>query len=274
LSFQVELEKYGYIKNCHVRRMRRKAPGRLFNVVELEDPKKGDDCSDEKIRDSLIEYQKRYGLPQTGKFDMATQRLMNAKRCGNKDEGELPKKNKMRNAESSGTTNSLQNAQRSRIVRSAHSLLPKEVPSKSTGRTGSLLSKLFPQDSQTPLTRRRRALEKFKEVLKTGKESPNVFRRPEDLAKIRRKRSTIMNTQQQGDVFTKPVATWRLVSSGYSTKMSIIDQISKLQLAFRMWSEVIPLQFVYDATGHVGNVDIEIAFGKGKLYYFASFFWS
>ena len=63
--------------------------------------------------------------------------------------------------------------------------------------------------------------------------------------------------------------TWRLLESGLSSKISINDQRHTMALAFRVWSEVIPLVFSERLTGHVDNVDIEIGFGKCTYGFFS-----
>ncbi|XP_053574750.1 matrix metalloproteinase-21 [Bombina bombina] len=62
--------------------------------------------------------------------------------------------------------------------------------------------------------------------------------------------------------FSKKILKWRLMGEGYSMQLSIQQQRKVLALAFRMWSEVIPLQFEEDLTGD--NIDIRIGFGTGQ----------
>ena len=67
-------------------------------------------------------------------------------------------------------------------------------------------------------------------------------------------------------VFSKDVIRWRLLTTGYSTRIPVDDQKATLNLAFRMWSEVIPLRFVEDTTSDINEVDIEVAFGRGECW--------
>ncbi|XP_070708447.1 matrix metallopeptidase-21 [Pempheris klunzingeri] len=64
--------------------------------------------------------------------------------------------------------------------------------------------------------------------------------------------------------FSKRVLKWRLIGEGYSSQLSIEDQRYIFRLAFRMWSEVSPLEFVEDTHSHLENVDIKLGFGTGR----------
>ena len=55
---------------------------------------------------------------------------------------------------------------------------------------------------------------------------------------------------------------WRLLADGISGKIPLIDQRAILELAFRMWSEVIPLKFHESNSIDVVDVDVIIAFAK------------
>lgn len=55
---------------------------------------------------------------------------------------------------------------------------------------------------------------------------------------------------------------WRLLADGVSGKIPLIDQRAILELAFRMWSEVIPLKFHESNSINVVDVDVVIAFAK------------
>jgi len=55
---------------------------------------------------------------------------------------------------------------------------------------------------------------------------------------------------------------WRLLDDGFSSKIPLAEQKSRLELSFRMWSEVTPIKFVEDRQTSILNIDILIAFGK------------
>uniref|UniRef100_A0A8C9TV06 Matrix metallopeptidase 21 n=1 Tax=Scleropages formosus TaxID=113540 RepID=A0A8C9TV06_SCLFO len=82
------------------------------------------------------------------------------------------------------------------------------------------------------------------------------------LSKSRPRRST-------GDelglmAFSKKVLTWRLIGEGYSSQLSIDDQKYIFKLAFRMWSEVSPLEFAEDTHSPLEEIDIKLGFGTGR----------
>uniref|UniRef100_A0A7N6BVU7 Peptidase metallopeptidase domain-containing protein n=1 Tax=Anabas testudineus TaxID=64144 RepID=A0A7N6BVU7_ANATE len=64
--------------------------------------------------------------------------------------------------------------------------------------------------------------------------------------------------------FSKKVLRWRLIGEGYSSQLSIEEQRYILKLAFRMWSEVSPLEFVEDTRSPLEDVDIRLGFGTGR----------
>ena len=58
---------------------------------------------------------------------------------------------------------------------------------------------------------------------------------------------------------------WRLLDDGISSKIPLAEQKSRLELSFRMWSEVTPIKFVEDRQTNILDIDILIAFGKRKF---------
>lgn len=64
--------------------------------------------------------------------------------------------------------------------------------------------------------------------------------------------------------FSKKILTWRLVGDAYSSQLSGDEQRYIFRLAFRMWSEVTPLDFREDLTAPGTMVDIKLGFGRGK----------
>ena len=57
---------------------------------------------------------------------------------------------------------------------------------------------------------------------------------------------------------------WRLLDAGISGKIPLPDQRAILELAFRMWSEVIPLRFSERNMLDIRSMDVIIAFAKRK----------
>ncbi|XP_035259612.1 matrix metallopeptidase-21 [Anguilla anguilla] len=64
--------------------------------------------------------------------------------------------------------------------------------------------------------------------------------------------------------FSKKVLKWRLIGEGYSSQLSIDDQRYIFRLAFRMWSEVSPLEFEEDSHSPLEEIDIRLGFGTGR----------
>ncbi|XP_054546494.1 matrix metalloproteinase-21 [Talpa occidentalis] len=64
--------------------------------------------------------------------------------------------------------------------------------------------------------------------------------------------------------FSKKTLTWRLVGEAYSSQLSVDEQRFIFRLAFRMWSEVTPLNFREDLSAPGTAVDIKLGFGRGR----------
>lgn len=64
--------------------------------------------------------------------------------------------------------------------------------------------------------------------------------------------------------FSKRLLRWRLIGEGYSSQLSVEEQRYIFRLAFRMWSEVSPLEFVEDMRSPLEDVDIRLGFGTGR----------
>uniref|UniRef100_A0A3B3YA03 Peptidase metallopeptidase domain-containing protein n=1 Tax=Poecilia mexicana TaxID=48701 RepID=A0A3B3YA03_9TELE len=64
--------------------------------------------------------------------------------------------------------------------------------------------------------------------------------------------------------FSKDVLRWRLIGEGYSSQLTVDEQRYIFRLAFRMWSEVSPLEFVEDTWSPLEDVDIKLGFGTGR----------
>ncbi|XP_044604865.1 matrix metalloproteinase-21 [Equus asinus] len=64
--------------------------------------------------------------------------------------------------------------------------------------------------------------------------------------------------------FSKKTLTWRLLGEGVSSQLALDEQRYIFRLAFRMWSEVMPLDFQEDLTAPGATVDIKLGFGRGR----------
>nr|XP_057918217.1 matrix metallopeptidase-21 [Doryrhamphus excisus] len=92
-----------------------------------------------------------------------------------------------------------------------------------------------------------------------------VVRRKRHLADLVSKSSRKPDARDWGHVaFSKNVLRWRLMGEGYSSQLSIEEQRYIFRLAFRMWSEVSPLEFMEDDRSPLEDIDIRLGFGTGR----------
>lgn len=128
------------------------------------------------------------------------------------------------------------------------------------------------------------------QVSKPSQEKPSFPRTPNkgtmpsqgaDAPKTRRKRflDLLMNSEKNrkeqeafqnsgGRVFNKKLLKWRMIGEGYSSQLSINEQRYVFRLAFRMWSEVMPVDFEEDNTSPLSQIDIKLGFGRGMYIIF------
>ena len=292
--FQQQLEKYGYL-HCRIRQRHKRS---FFTDLLSEggsntrhsplSPFEGSlpPCTPREVRQAIKQYQKKYNLPETGKLDRRTKELMSTSRCGNADKGEdtvsvsehvdrttnthdilnqLIKQNTDRNSNSKASNNLDDNVQ--------------SRPWKRSAPNSNLLNVISgTQTSSSSLERRKRYLHNYINRLKS--EDPMLYKHESNTKIIEiKKRSVavaaeehIVSTSNSSIIpktldsqrFEKQVITWRLLESGYSTRIPVEDQRATIDLAFRMWSEVIPLNFAEETSGDIASVDIEVAFGTGE----------
>lgn len=96
-------------------------------------------------------------------------------------------------------------------------------------------------------------------------QSEAVRRRKRHLATLVSKNRRRRDLSETGYMaFSKRVLKWRLIGEGYSSQLSIEDQRYIFRLAFRMWSEVSPLEFVEDTRSPLEDIDIRLGFGTGR----------
>lgn len=179
---------------------------------------------------ALLEFQRVSGLPVTGAFDDATKVAMNKPRCGVPDKEE----------ETTGTTETTETST------SAEDL--------------NKYSKLFkatatPQINATDVGAVQNGTSDEAEAGKQRHLQTLIHK------SSRSRRST--NALWGHAAFTKSVLTWRLIGEGYSSQLSVDEQRHIFRLAFRMWSEVSPLQFIEDLHSAPDEIDIRLGFGTG-----------
>ncbi|XP_078421440.1 matrix metalloproteinase-21-like [Cetorhinus maximus] len=81
--------------------------------------------------------------------------------------------------------------------------------------------------------------------------------------KSRGRRREVADGNVSGLAFGKRKLKWRLLSEGYSSQLSVLEQRVAIRLAFRLWSEVTPIDFEEDLRSSVSVMDITLAFGTG-----------
>uniref|UniRef100_I3KGC1 Matrix metallopeptidase 21 n=1 Tax=Oreochromis niloticus TaxID=8128 RepID=I3KGC1_ORENI len=96
--------------------------------------------------------------------------------------------------------------------------------------------------------------------------SPVITTEPESSGDFDFENSTTDNARRNISQvsYPKKVLNWRLIGEGYSSQLTIEDQRYIFRLAFRMWSEVSPLEFVEDTHAPLEDVDIRLGFGTGR----------
>ena len=279
------MEKYGYL-HCKIQQRRKRSffPDFLSegpandHIGNSLSPVEGDlpTCSRRAIRKAIKQYQKTYKLPQTGVLDERTRELMSTSRCGNADKDEAIPKDLKEGKHKSNTIELLDQF----IKDNSHDKPDswgknfKSRPWKRSVSNTKLMQVIAGKDPIPSLERRRRYLHDYIDKIKH--EDPMMYKNVDNKDKIVsvQKRSiavqeyidnSTVGRLKDGQRFEKQVVKWRLLDTGYSTRIPVDDQRATIDLAFRMWSEVIPLKFVEETDGDVASVDIEVAFGKGKL---------
>lgn len=233
-------------------------------------------CSRREIRKAIKQYQKTYKLPQTGVLDERTRQLMSTSRCGNADKDEIE--------EGKHQTSTLEFLDQ--FIKSnskpRHSSLGEKLkhrPWKRSTSNTKLMQVIAGKDPVPSLERRRRLLHDY--INKIKSEDPMMYRNDHNnnnakIVSVKKRsiavqeyidNSTIARSKD-GQRFEKQLVKWRLLDTGYSTRIPVEDQRATIDLAFRMWSEVIPLKFVEETDGDIQSVDIEVAFGKGRCFFF------
>lgn len=229
---------------------------------------------------ALKEFQKLSGLPVTGVFDEATKMAMNKPRCGVPDR-EIDV----------NTPVSAENSSASVIENSASDSF-NETDSNNTASdvvSGSGTSNFSEGDmftfndtkgdifnhSQVNYTDNLNLFDYILNNTSLGNQmiDASMGVRQGD-ARRRRKRhlaTLVSRSRHKRDVtktgymaFSKKMLKWRLIGEGYSSQLSVEEQRYILKMAFRMWSEVSPLEFVEDTRSPLEDVDIRLGFGTGR----------
>nr|XP_015202449.1 PREDICTED: matrix metalloproteinase-21 isoform X1 [Lepisosteus oculatus] len=175
---------------------------------------------------ALRDFQEVSGLRVTGVLDDATKAAMNKPRCGVPD--------KALDSNVTATANATD-------TRLNQTLFISTTAAGATRGLDSTHSRDGPTGSLGPERRKR-----FLETLLLRK----------------RRRRDLTGAGQVG--FSKKVLKWRLMGEGYSSQLSIDEQRYVFKLAFRMWSEVCPVEFEEDLTSPLFEIDVRLGFGTGR----------
>lgn len=235
---------------------------------------------------ALEEFQRVSGLPVTGVLDDATKEAMNKPRCGvpdNKmdpDTSEAPENSDSSDDENSfrstfNETDSNNTASNSSAVTSEYSgddIYLNDTDSVLTGfsnDTGRNDTEDFPlYDAISNNTSANSSYDNDTAPQSVNssvqvRQGKTARRRKRHLASLAKKRHKRDVSEPGHMAFSKSLLKWRLIGEGYSSQLSIEDQRYIFRLAFRMWSEVSPLEFVEDTHSPLEDVDIRLGFGTG-----------
>ena len=247
-------------------------------------------CTEEEAQKGYLAMQQYYKLPETGTLDDNTLRLMNSKRCGNRDAGNEDKEDPTPEPPKAKGSSRVRRAALREIERiKAQEEREKRARDWSNAHGSVILGHLLSQtkiNRASSVIRRQQILDVYKQefhqegflrkrrsaadiILQAGRErvgaDGDLYERE---AKRREKRSAMITLNgAQPEVFRKgrnECVTWRIPDICFSRRIPADEQRGIVRLAFRMWSEVIPLCFTEQRQGPIRKVDIQICFAKGR----------
>lgn len=294
---QLFLSRYGFIKPVNWEEIQFEDSDTSFNDDFLDDlqdaiqegtsgphsrdaPQDGEGGERQAFVSALKEFQTVSGLPVTGVFDDATKAAMNKPRCGVPDKEidpdppeEEPENNSGSDIENypSDTFNETDSNNTAMI---SHTSLGASNSTYFNDTelvlTGNDTNTNYTDDFNTDFGLSNSTLDDNTDnqtVSVNTLQSDTVRRRKRHLAtlvsKSTRKRRDLSETGYMA--FSKKVLRWRLIGEGYSSQLSIEDQRYIFRLAFRMWSEVSPLEFIEDTRSPLEDIDIRLGFGTGMF---------
>ncbi|XP_028332466.1 matrix metallopeptidase-21 isoform X2 [Gouania willdenowi] len=197
---------------------------------------------------ALEEFQKVSGLPVTGEFDDATKAAMNKPRCGVPDK-ELSLNAQNEHEDDTEIEDETDNSSNEARFGSA----------STSNDTESLLNGISTNNTMTY-------------SLQNTMDEENITNQMSNMSVTREEvshRERHLKSRKRRDVgghmaFSKTALSWRLIGEGYSSQLTVEEQRHIFRLAFRMWSEVSPLEFVEDVHSPLDDVDIKLGFGTGR----------
>uniref|UniRef100_A0A2I4B432 Matrix metallopeptidase-21 n=1 Tax=Austrofundulus limnaeus TaxID=52670 RepID=A0A2I4B432_AUSLI len=213
---------------------------------------------------ALKEFQRVSGLVVTGVFDEATKEAMNKPRCG------VPDQNMDLNAPvepENNQTDSFDKTDSNNTSDLFSSGNYSEDDLFGFNNTESFLVNISNDtNSNTSMNINNTSVDgEMGNVGGNTNQSGAVRRRRRHLAFLVSGRRRKRDLAESGFMaFSKTVLKWRLIGEGYSSQLSVEEQRYVFRLAFRMWSEVSPLEFVEDVWSPLEDVDIKLGFGTGR----------
>ncbi|CAK6956781.1 matrix metallopeptidase-21 [Scomber scombrus] len=235
---------------------------------------------------ALEEFQRVSGLPVTGVFDEATKLAMNKPRCGVPDKKldlntpDIPENSSasdIENSPSDSFNETDSNNTSSDIISdtSFGSVNSSEEDLLSFNDTESVLTGISNDTvDHTKDFTKDDTLKNSSHVNNMDSQIVNISVKTLQSETVLRKHhlaTLISKSRHRRDLsetgymaFSKNVLKWRLIGEGYSNQLSIEDQRYIFRLAFRMWSEVSPLEFVEDTHSPLEDIDIRLGFGTGR----------
>ncbi|XP_077137356.1 matrix metalloproteinase-21-like [Ranitomeya variabilis] len=186
---------------------------------------------------ALKKFQEANRLKVTGELDEATQEAMSAPRCGVPDR-KIPE------------------------VEKNEYVNPTEIAT-SIPYNGQKAEYLHFTSSATPIMPSSERIRR--EMMGAKKRIQSQLGDNQELGRhVRKKRSDLIKAGTKNGAFSKPTIKWRLLGEGYSVWLTINQQRSILMRAFRIWSEVVPLNFEEDLISPAHLIDIKLGFGTRR----------
>ncbi|MGH0143309.1 UNVERIFIED_CONTAM: hypothetical protein FKN15_026785 [Acipenser sinensis] len=250
------LARYGWIKPVHwesleyhnvlIPREEDPAPPDILSFMSegrsmgryIDEPPPTELTPDPSFISALKLFQEANSLPVTGLLDIVTKEAMNRPRCGVPDHKASPEvKGPDSSVGVSGNSNAL----------ASHSSVGNDTIIKSLDQSNDNSSFNYNTSNSIGLHREKRFLQKLV-----------------DYSHRKRRAADYIENNTNGLRFSKATLKWRLLGEGYSAWLPIDEQRYTLKQAFRMWSEVMPLNFEEDLTSLPSQIDIKLGFGTRR----------
>ncbi|KAK6493443.1 matrix metalloproteinase-21-like [Huso huso] len=187
---------------------------------------------------ALKRFQEANSLPVTGLLDSVTKVAMNRPRCGVPDHKASPE---VKSPEHSNIVNGNSTALASHLSADNDTVI------KSFDQSNDTSTSNYNTNNSMGHHREKRFLQRLV-----------------DYSHRKHRAADYIDNNTNGLGFSKATLKWRLLGEGYSAWLPIDDQRYTLKQAFRMWSEVMPLNFEEDLTSLASQIDIKLGFGTRK----------